>query len=294
MTFNSSHSPTIQMYSSKHLPTWCPGCGDFNIWMAIKQALVNLKVFPYDVLFVFDVGCNGNMSDKIGGYRFHSLHGRTIPFALGAAVANRKVKVIAFGGDGATYGEGVNHLLSAFRMNIDMTLIVHNNGNYGLTTGQTSPTTMKGLKMNGNPEVKEEPLDPIGLAFTMKGGFIAREFSGETQSLVKTFEKALSHNGFSFIDVIQSCPTYDKGRMYSYFEKQKKSISEIEGYDNSNYVKSRDIHFAKENGVTTGVLFQGEDVPTFFDKLNNREGVGNEIVDEVKGYDVSEYLEKFR
>ena len=286
---------TLQMYSAEKLPTWCPGCGNFQIWMAVKKALVNLDISPKDVLFVFDVGCNGNMADKIGGYRFHGLHGRVVPLAAGAALANRNVKVIAFGGDGATYGEGVNHLIHTFRSNYDFTLIVHNNGNYGLTTGQATATTKKGQKMNSAVDgVIEDSFDPIDFAFSMNSNFIAREFSSELNSLVNIFEGAIKHNGFSFVDVIQSCPTYDKGQLFDDFYQYRKDISEIPSYNNLNYLDSRKICFEKSFGLPTGILYKNEESLSFLDRLEYRNDKNTDICNEVQNYDISGFLGDLR
>src|SRR5688572_14663303 len=130
----------INDYSTDNLFTWCSNCGNYGINAAIKRTLAEMEIKPKDTMLFFDIGCNGNGADKIGGYRFHGLHGRVIPASSGASLANRNLKVIASGGDGATLGEGVNHLIHAIRSNYDITFILHNNSNYGLTQGQASST----------------------------------------------------------------------------------------------------------------------------------------------------------
>ena len=285
--------PTLQMYGSKNMPTWCPGCGDFQIWMAIKKALVNLNIFPEDVLFVFDVGCNGNMSDKIGGYRFHSLHGRVVPLAVGASVANRNIKVIGFGGDGGVYGEGVNHFIHAIRSNYDCTLIVHNNGNYGLTTGQATPTTPHGLVMNSSPHgVIEDSLNPIDMAFSLRASFIAREFSQEMDALVQVFESAIMHQGFSYVDVIQNCPTYDKAKMFHQYLSKRTPVENIKDYNISDYQHNRSLCLEVANNIYTGVLYRDVNSLSFYDRLPHRQDIKTQLSEEVKHYSVGQFLEK--
>src|SRR5690606_2374726 len=113
----SSGKPVMADYHNKNQCTWCDGCGDYGIWTAVKRALVELGIPPHGVLLCYDVGCHGNMSDKLEGYRFHGLHGRVLPFASGAKLANPKLPVIAHGGDGASFSEGVGHLVHSVRSN---------------------------------------------------------------------------------------------------------------------------------------------------------------------------------
>ena len=288
------NSPTLQMYGSKNIPTWCPGCGDFGIWMAIKKALVNLDIFPHEVLFVFDVGCGGNMSDKISGYCYHSLHGRVLPLAAGAYLANPNVKIIGFGGDGANYGEGVNHLLNTFRSNYDITMVIHNNGNYGLTTGQASPTTCQGTPMNGNASgVIEAPLDPIALAMSVEGTFIGRGFTSDVDHLVSLFEAAIIHRGFSFLDIIQACPTYDRTDVYEGNLAKRKNIENIAGYDKHDYKKCFDYHLThRDEEVTAGILYQNKASKPYLESVANRINTSTALHQEVSKRDISTLLQE--
>ena len=157
---------SMKDYNHKNLCTWCDGCGNYGVLAGIKRALVELGIAPHQVLICFDVGCHGNMSDKLVGYRFHGLHGRVISLASGAALANPDIPVIAIGGDGACFSEGVGHLVHAVRSNYNMTFILHNNANYGLTTGQASSLTPQGEKMNTAPlGTVEEPLNSMDFVF---------------------------------------------------------------------------------------------------------------------------------
>jgi 2-oxoglutarate ferredoxin oxidoreductase subunit beta len=141
------------------------------------------------VLLCFDIGCNGNGSDKIGGYRAHGLHGRVLPFACGAAVTNDRVRVLAFAGDGGTLGEGINHLVHSIRGNYNVTFILHNNLNYGLTQGQASSTTKPGMKMNSSPDgITSDPLHPMRFVMSLEPSFAARSFSGDVHHMTKTIQ----------------------------------------------------------------------------------------------------------
>jgi 2-oxoglutarate/2-oxoacid ferredoxin oxidoreductase subunit beta len=145
----------VPEYYSETRCTWCDGCGNYGIWTAVKYALTGLNLHPWQVCLCYDVGCHGNGSDKIQGYRFHGLHGRVIPFAAGAKLANMTIPVIAFAGDGATFSEGVGHLVHALRSNYPITFVLHNNANYALTTGQYGSRTW--LAEQGDPGIAGEP-----------------------------------------------------------------------------------------------------------------------------------------
>jgi 2-oxoglutarate ferredoxin oxidoreductase subunit beta len=291
----SMAGPSLQMFGSKNMPTWCAGCGDFGVWMAIKKALVNLEIFPHEVLFVFDVGCSGNMSDKIGGYCYHSLHGRVLPLACGASLANRNVKIIGFGGDGANYGEGVNHLINTFRGNFDITMIIHNNGNYGLTTGQASAATKKGCTMNGSPQgVVEDEIDPVRFALGMKGSFIGRSLTSEIDHMVEIFQKAILHKGFSFVDVIQACPTYDRVGMFDDAVARKNNIADVAEYDATNYEYALRYNCLEDHGVPIGVLYQDPNSIPYMDRVEHRKQTQTELYEEVQKRDISHYLNPLR
>ena len=170
-----THLPALSEYYSETKCIWCDGCGNYGIWTAVKYALVELNLHPWQVCLCYDVGCHGNGSDKIEGYRFHGLHGRVIPFAAGAKLANMKVPVIAFGGDGATFSEGIGHLVHGVRSNYPITFVLHNNSNYGLTTGQASSLTPQGQPMNTSPNgIPEHTLASMDLIFSLNPTFVAR------------------------------------------------------------------------------------------------------------------------
>lgn len=208
-------------------PTWCPGCGDFGIWAALKAAIKQLNWESHQFVVVYDIGCSGNMASFLRVYGFHGLHGRAIPAATGIKLANHSQKVIVIGGDGGLLGEGMAHFVSAARANIDITVILHNNQVYGLTTGQSSPTSMVGTKGKATPlGVVEKPVEPCGFALLSGATYVARSFAGTIPETTKTMVEALSHQGFSLIEVLQPCVTYNKLNTYDWFRQRVKPLTQ--------------------------------------------------------------------
>lgn len=212
----------INQYNTKIKPTWCPGCGNFAIFTALKQALLKLGLKPHETAIVTDVGCSGNMADFINAYTFHSLHGRALPVAAGIKLANHKLAVIAVIGDGGCYGEGLTHYINLMRGNHDITVLVHDNYLYGLTTGQYSPTTPKGTKTKSTPEGSvEEALNPLALALANQTSFSARGYAFEIPHLTNLIFKAIKHPGFSLVDILQPCVTFNKIQTIENWYQQK-------------------------------------------------------------------------
>ena len=199
-------------------PTWCPGCGNFSIIASLKTALDQLKLEPHQTVFVYDIGCSGNMADFVFSYGFHALHGRTLPLAAGIKLANHQLKVFCIIGDGGCYGEGIGHLIDLARGNHDLTVIVHNNLSYSLTTGQKSPTTPKGTITPSTPfGTIDQPFNPIATALVNHATFVSRGLAGDTSGLTELIVSAANHSGFALIDVLQPCPTYQKTYTYQWY-----------------------------------------------------------------------------
>ncbi len=193
--------------------TWCPGCTDFGILSGVKQAIVNLvnnnKIDLNKIVGVSGVGCYDKIYDYININFFHTLHGRTLPTVFGIKIGNPELTVIGFGGDGATYAEGIAHFVHSCRYNVDATFIVFNNQVFSLTTGQATPASEKGLITPSTPlGTGEKPINPLTLALTCGGGFVARGFALDIPHLTKLIEEAITHKGFSFIDILQPCISY--------------------------------------------------------------------------------------
>jgi len=212
---------TVEQLATNVKPTWCPGCGNFGIWLALKNALVKLGV-PYEkVVIVYGVGCHGNMRDWMNCYGVEGLHGRAIPTAQGIKLANPDLTVIAVQGDGDCLGEGGNHFMHGAKRNPDITVILHDNEVYGLTTGQASPTARHGFKTKSTPEGnKDEPVNPLALALVAGASFVSRGFSGEMMHLTDLMVQAISHKGFSLVDVLQPCVTFDRVHTYQWYRER--------------------------------------------------------------------------
>lgn len=276
--------------------TWCEGCGDYGIWAATKRALVELCLAPWQVCLCYDVGCHGNGSDKLTGYRFHGLHGRVIPFAAGAKLSNMKLPVIAFGGDGASFSEGIGHFVHGIRSNYPITFILHNNANYGLTLGQASSLTWQNRPMNSSPNgIPEHTLNSMDLVFALEPTFVARGFSGDIPQLVSIFKAAVEHqkHGFAFVDVLQACPTYN------YFATHECLLGKCydanaEGHDpHCELSRARALALDASKRIATGILYQREDVPNFYDRLKPRQEKATALAEEVKVFDVREFMLAF-
>ncbi|MEI6690365.1 MAG: thiamine pyrophosphate-dependent enzyme [bacterium] len=202
-------------------PTWCPGCGNFGIWGAFKMALKELAIPEEKLVVVFDVGCSGNMTDFVPVFGFHALHGRSIPIAEGISMANHDLTIIVIGGDGGIYGEGMGHFISACKGNHNITLLVHDNQTYGLTKGQTSPTTCKGVKTGSTPQgVIEEPINPIAMAITAKATWVGRSYATNIPFTKDMIIKAIKHQGFSVLDIFQPCVTFNKLNTQAWFKER--------------------------------------------------------------------------
>ena len=208
-------------YKTDTTPTWCPGCGDFAVLRGIHGALAKLNINPKDVVVLSGIGCSSNITGFINSYGFHGLHGRSLPVASGIKLANPELKVIASGGDGDGYGIGLGHFIHSMRRNIDITYIVMNNQIYGLTTGQASPTSEKGMiTKSTNTGVLEIPVNPIALGLVSGATYIARGFSGDASQLTNLIEQGIQHKGFALVDVMSPCVTYNKINTYEWFRER--------------------------------------------------------------------------
>jgi len=200
----------MQKIVSNQKITWCPGCFNNIILHSFAKVLSELeaerKIDFKKVVVVAGIGCHGKIFDYLNLSGFNALHGRAIPTSLGIKLANRDLKVIAFVGDGDTYAEGLDHLIHAARYNADIKVFVHNNQNFALTVGQSTPTSEKGYKSKVRPEgEKEEPINPIALMLASKASFVARAFVLEKDQLEKIMREAILHKGFAFVDILQPC-----------------------------------------------------------------------------------------
>lgn len=193
-------------------PTFCPGCHNFIVSASIQKTVENLNIKKENLVLVFDIGCVGNMADFYSTYGIHSLHGRCLPTAIGVKLANPKLTVIAVGGDGGIYGEGLNHLLAAARLNADITVLVADNHLYSLTTGQTSPTTPQGSKTKSTPlGAPALAINPVSLVKSVNSTVFASSVDcRQPLAVSEAITKAVSHSGFSLLNLEQICITFGK------------------------------------------------------------------------------------
>jgi len=199
-------------YRSNITPTWCPGCHNYLVYAALQKNFIDLKLNLDTLVMNYDIGCAGNMADFFKTYGAHTLHGRSISTAMGEKLVNPKLTVCVVGGDGGIYGEGLNHLISAARANIDIKVFVSNNFLYSLTTGQTSPTTPKGAHTKSTPTGNiNEPIDPVKLIKTVNPNvFIESVDVKDIPKLNDTIKRALESPGFALVDITQECVAFGK------------------------------------------------------------------------------------
>ncbi len=247
---------TFEKLTTKEKPTWCPGCGDFGILMAVKHALEHLQVEQHKVVMVGGIGCSGKIPYWVNVNAFAALHGRALPVATGIKLANDELTVLVNGGDGDGYGIGVGHFIHALRRNLDITYLVHNNQVYGLTKGQTSPTSDHGFVTNSTPEgVIEEPINPMTLALSAHGTFVARGYAGDVPHLTDLIIKAINHKGFALVDILQPCYTFNHVNTYDWYG------SKIYKLEDTDYLPhNKEQAFAKglewTPRIPIGVLYQ--------------------------------------
>ena len=200
----------LKDYRTKVHNDWCPGCGDFGILNAIQMALFEMKLEPHDVAIFSGIGCSGKTPHFVNTYGFHTLHGRSLPIATGAKLANTALTVIAVGGDGDGYGIGAGHFVNTGRRNLDFTYVVHDNQVYGLTKGQASPTLPKGEKTKSmSAPAIVQGINPLALAITAGYTFVARSYALDVRHLKEILKAAVLHKGSALVDVLQTCPTYN-------------------------------------------------------------------------------------
>ena len=212
--------PTLEDYKGQ-TPAWCPGCGNFGILKAFKDAVVDLGIEPYQFVIVSGIGQASKLPHYLKCNTFNGLHGRTLPVATGIRLANHEMLVIAVAGDGDCYGEGGNHLLHAIRRNINVKLFVHDNQIYGLTKGQPSPTSSEGMITKNQPfGVFSEQLNPMALAVALDCSFVARGFAGDLGHLKELMKASILHKGLSLLDILQPCVTFNKINTFEWYKQR--------------------------------------------------------------------------
>lgn len=238
--------------------TWCPGCGHFSVMAGIQRACIGLGLEPHEVSVVTGIGCSGKVSEYMRSYGFHTLHGRSLPVAQAVKLANRNLNVIAAGGDGDGFGIGAGHFTHAARRNVDITYVVMDNRIYGLTKGQTSPTSMQGFQSKTSPEgAGEREVKPLELALGAGASFIAQAFSGDIKRMTEIIQQAIAHPGFALVNVFSPCVTYNKINTYEYFKERLTDLADEEHYDPSDKRQAY-AKMLETDGLIQGVVYQQE------------------------------------
>ena len=247
-------------------PAWCPGCGNFGILKALNKTLVELEIEPHQLLLVSGIGQAGKLPHYTRGNVFNALHGRPMPSAIGAKIANPELVVIAVSGDGDGYGEGGNHFIHAARRNHDLTYLVHNNQVYGLTKGQASPTSDIGFITKSTPSGAANPINPISLAIVSGASFVGRSFSGDIGHLSDLIKKGITHHGFSLIDILQPCVSFNHKNTFQWYRERVYKLEDENGYDPSDRKVALEKAFEWGDRIPIGVIYQKE-LPVYEDQL---------------------------
>ena len=272
---------------------WCPGCGDFGIVNAIQMALAELEI-PRDKAAIFSgIGCSGKTSHFINVYGVHTLHGRVLTFAQGAKIANPDNTIVAVGGDGDGLGIGAGHFVAAGRRDVDLTYIVFDNGVYGLTKGQASPTLRLGEQTKSLPKPNTNyNVNPIGLAVASGFTFVARGYSYDVRHLKDLIKSAVNHKGLAFLDVLQPCPTYNDINTRDWFagvdlakeaQERHSRIYKLEDYDFDPVVHYNEEAELNEklsqalikslewgNKIPIGIFYKNEIISRYGERLRDK------------------------
>ncbi|MBU6112584.1 2-oxoacid:ferredoxin oxidoreductase subunit beta [Mammaliicoccus lentus] len=258
---------TFKDFRNNVKPNWCPGCGDFSVQAAIQKAAANVGLEPEEVAIITGIGCSGRLSGYVNSYGLHSIHGRSLPLAQGVKMANKDLTVIASGGDGDGFAIGMGHTIHALRRNMDITYIIMDNQIYGLTKGQTSPSSAKGFVTKTTPKGNiEQNVAPLELALSSGATFVAQSFSSDIKELTHIIEEAINHKGFSFVNVFSPCVTYNKINTYDWFKENLTKLADIEDYDFSNKNQAIQTVMDKESMIT-GIIYQDKETPSYEQQL---------------------------
>lgn len=248
-------------------PTWCSGCGNFGIWNALKKALSTQDLDT--IAFVTGIGCSSKISQYVNTYRIETLHGRALPVATGLKLANHTLKVVVAGGDGDGTGLGMGHFIHTARRNMDVAYFIHNNQIYGLTKGQTSPTSELGTVTKFSPAPLgnvERPINIVQLALQAGATFVARAYAGNINDLTDLMVQAIEHPGFAIIDILQPCVSFNKVNTYQWYQERITPLTKSPDYDPANHAQALQAAQLWGSSIPVG-LFYREIRPAFHDSL---------------------------
>jgi 2-oxoglutarate ferredoxin oxidoreductase subunit beta len=246
---------------------WCPGCGNFGILSSIDKAIDELGIKRENIVMVSGIGQAAKLPHYTNVNFFNGLHGRSIPVATGIKATKPELTVIVVSGDGCIYGEGGNHFIHGIRRNPDITVIVHNNMVYGLTKGQASPTSQIGFRTPIQVcGVFEEPFNAIAVAIALNASFVARCFSADIEKTKEIIKLAINHKGFSFVEILQPCVTFNKINTYAWFRERTYYLDS--SYSPDDRIKAFETSLEKDR-ISLGILYTGFQRKTFEQNLED-------------------------
>jgi len=274
-------NPTPKDYKSEVKPTWCPGCGDFGVLNAAYRGMAGLKLLPEQTVVVSGIGCSSRFPHFMKTFGFHSVHGRALPVAQGLKMARPDLTVVAVGGDGDFFSIGAGHLVHAALRNIDITVIVMDNEVYGLTKGQTSPTSPKGHVTKSTPYgLLASQFNPIATALSLNVSFVARGYSARPKDLAALIEQGMLHKGFSFIHALSPCPTF-----YHTFDAWDAAVTPIPA-DHNIHDRGKAVTLAMETEKQFIGLFFQEERPTM-------DQAAYQLSQQAKEFDIEQYMKRY-
>ena len=284
--------PNKSDLTTPNIPNWCTGCGDFGIWTSFKKAAEEQSWDNTNTVITAGIGCHGHIVNFVKLTSFEGLHGRPIPVAAGIKMANHRLNIFAFTGDGDCLSEGGNHFMHAARRNQNITVILHDNAIYGLTTGQTSPRSPRGYKSKSTPAGSfEEPIHPLRLALASGATFLARGYSGDIPSLTELIVKANEHQGFSVIQILQPCVTFNKVYTHIFFQRNIYQLGDKYDKTNKQAAFKKTLEWGIKK-IPVGVIYQAQE-PTYEEQVLQIKDKPL-VASPPKKKDISELLKKYK
>jgi len=281
-----------KIFDSLDENAWCPGCGNFGIIDALKEVFAELDLHPHELLLVSGIGQAAKTPHYVKSNVFNGLHGRALPPAFGAKVANKDLKVVVTSGEGDSYGEGGNHLIHTIRRNIDIAHFVHDNQIYGLTKGQGSPTTAVGqvtsLQLDG---VYLNPFNPMSFAISQGAGFVARGFSGNKEQLKELMKAAILHKGYALLDILQPCISFNKVNTFKWYKDHTMELGS--DYDKTDRELAFRTSLDVDDKIPLGILYQNES-STYIERRPVIQNQGPLIYREWLPENVRGFMEEFK
>jgi 2-oxoglutarate ferredoxin oxidoreductase subunit beta len=272
-------------------PTWCPGCGDMAIWAAFKNAAVEKSWDNTNTVLTAGIGCHGHIVNYLKLTSFEGLHGRALPVAVGVKLANNRLNVFTFTGDGDSLGEGGNHFVHAARRNHDITVVLHDNALYALTTGQTSPVSPLGFKTKSTPFGNlDNPINPLTLAIASGATFVAREYASHIPQLAELMIKANEHKGFSIIDVLQPCVSFNELYTHEFYQANTYYLDETFDKSNKEQAFQKSLEWG-EKKIPLGIFYESQ-LPSYESQIPQISEKSLIETDAVKK-DILETLQKY-